>query len=441
MPQNSKKRCFSAKKRLRSHLASLIERLEERLPLTGPYANVVLTPAQVQALSEGARGLSGMAERVDQSGHHAEPLGPIKNRDGTPVTPGLLGPFGQTTRQAIENPIDDYFNATPTDQLSTDSLIAHLGTDPAYLSIEGGLVDGTLDELVFDVHIQRHYELSLLDIQFDNEELPSPFYSKNGIEANLTAIVDIQLVFGLTLDPALNIEQAFFVRDYSLSSSIRADTIWHPFTVNLGILEASVPDVVLAASLDIEASQPSNSPSLRLTEINTLSVSEIFTTTLGTNQFNATFNLDVGIGRWRLEGSTYLQTIGSWLGFEPAITFSPNFDEVYLFNNITSGEIVAGVEALQAWLSSFSNSSQYDVAIPFTKSASTGSVYDLGDGMSGYAASLRDEDGLPVFDNVQDFPYSGSGIDYDPNTDKLKLTIIQDLPEQILQSRDTPSIP
>jgi Ca2+-binding RTX toxin-like protein len=427
----------NARVQSRKRFLGLIERLEERLPLTGPYTNASLSAENLEALLEGTRGLAGLGDRIDSSGYFAEPLGPIKNRDGSAVTPGLLGPYGRTLREEIENPIDDYFDNTPIDQRSTDSLIAHLGSNPAFLSIEGGVVDGTIDELVFDIHVQRQYDSSLLDIEFDHEELPSMFDAKGGVEMNLRAVVDIQYVFGISLDPSLNNEQTFFIRDYALSSSIRADTVLHPFLINLGILEASVPDVVLAASLDIEVSQPSSTPSLRLTEINTLEVDELFETTIGDNDFNATFNLDVGLGRWRLEGSTYLQAVGDWLGFEPAITFSPNFDEVFLFNNITSGELVAGMENFQAWLSSFSNSNAYNVPVPFAASATTGSVYDVGQGMSGFSEDLRDEDGFPVFDNAQDFPYTGNGIDYNATTNKIKFTIIQALPEQQLQSRDT----
>ena len=132
-----------------------------------------------------------------------------------------------------------------------------------------------------------------------------------------------------------------------------------------------MPDVVLAASLDLAVSQPASMPSVRLTEINTLEVTELFNTSIGTNDFNATFNVDVGLGNWRLEGSTYFQAVGDLLGFEPTITFSPNFDELFLFGNITSGEIVAGVENFQSWLSSFSNSSEYNVSVPFAASATT----------------------------------------------------------------------
>ncbi|MCA9190438.1 MAG: hypothetical protein KDB03_01695 [Planctomycetales bacterium] len=421
----------------RNRFRGCLELLESRLMLTGPYTNFQLDQNSSNALLEGSRSLAGLGERIDQSENYSSPLGPIKNADGSPLTPGILGPYGRTLRDEIQNPIQDYFDATPVDQRSTDSLIAHLGTNPAFLSIEGGLADGTIDQIVFDIHLQREYDLTFLNIEFESQELPSPFYTKNGLELNLTATVDVQYQFGFTLDPALDIEQAVFVRDFSISSSIRADTVFHPFLINLGILEASVPDVVLAANLDLQVSQPTTTPSLRLTEINTLEVNELLSSSIGNNNFNATFNLDVGLGQWRLAGSTYVTAIGNWLGFSPVITFSPNFDELFLFGNITSGEIVAGMENFQAWLTGLSNSSEYDIPIPFAASASTGSVYDLGQGMSGFTANLRDEDGNPAFDNVGNFPYSGIGIDYHPETNKIVLTIIQDLPEQELQSRNT----
>lgn len=437
MAKRTKKHAYSLKNRRRRRFLGLFERLEERLPLTGPYVNAPISASQSQFLADGVQGLSGMGDRVDQSSDFNAPLGPFKDRNGRAVTPGDLGPFGRTIREEIENPIDEYFDATPVDQRTTDSLVLHLGANPAFIAIEGGLVDGVIDEIVFDIHIQREYDLSLLEIEFDSDNLPISFFSKSGVEANLHALVDIHLIYGITLDPSLSLQQATFVREMSLSSSIRVDSILHPFTVNLGFLEASVPDVVLAASLDIEVNQPSSSPTLRLTEIETLEVTNLLEKTIGTNDFNATFNLDVGIGRWRLDGSTYLQTVGDFLGFDPAITFSPNFDEVFLFNNISGSEIAAGIENFQAWLTSFCNTSSYDANIPFTQSATTGSIYNAGEAMSDWTDSLRDEEGNPSFDNAADFPYSGNGVDYDPVTNKLQFTIVQALPEQQIQSRST----
>ena len=192
-------------KTARNRFRGCLELLESRLMLTGPYTNFQLDQSHANSLLEGSRGLSGMGSRLDESGYFAEPMGPIKNRDGSPVTPGLLGPFGQTLREELENPINDYFDTRPVGQRNTDSLIAHLGSDPAFLSIEGGLVDGTIDELVFDIHVRREFEVNLLNLEFSSEVLPSPFYTKNGIEANLAAVVDIQYIFGITLDPALNV--------------------------------------------------------------------------------------------------------------------------------------------------------------------------------------------------------------------------------------------
>lgn len=436
-----KNRLFKGRKLIRANLRTrflgLFEQFEERLPLSGSYTNALLSSTHSDFLSQGTQGLSGMGDRVDQTGESTTPLGPFKNRDGSPVTPGMLGPFGRTIREEIENPISDYFDATPVDQRSTDSLIAHLGSFPAYLSIEGGFVDGTIDEIVFDVHIQRKYELNLLDIEFESEELLTNFYSKNGIEANLSAIVEFELVFGISLDPSLNASQAFFIRDYSISSSIRADSILHPFEVNFGFLEASVPDVLLAATLDLRFSQPLQASSLRLTEIDTLDVAQLFTTQIGANDFAATFNLEAAIGRWRLDGSTYLQATGDFLGFDPAITLSPNFDEIFLFNNVRSSEIVAGIETFQSWLTSWGNTSEYDVNIPFTRGATARSVINPGSSLEGFIASLRDDEGNPSFDNAQDFPYSGSGLDYDPESNKLTFTVIQALPGRPVQSRDT----
>ena len=174
--QNQEKRRKISPARRRKRFLGLIERLEERLPMTGPYVNASLSASQVEALLEGTRGLSGLGDRIDSSGRNAESLGPIKNRDGSALTPGLLGPFGRTIREEVENPLDDYFDNTTVNQRSTDALIAHLGSDPAYLSIEGGLLDGTIDEIVFDIHIQRQYDLQLVDLEFDTEEFPSPFY-------------------------------------------------------------------------------------------------------------------------------------------------------------------------------------------------------------------------------------------------------------------------
>jgi Ca2+-binding RTX toxin-like protein len=424
---------YRLRNRARVRFAGLFERLEERLPLTGPYINSPITQTQADYFVSGTHGLSELGSRIDRSSEFAGQLGPLKNTDGTPMTAGLLGPFGRTLEEELENPIRDYFSNTPAAQRSTDSLVAHLGSFGSFVSIQGGLLDGSIDELVFDVHIQRTFDADVLDLEFDHDQLPSPFKSKTQLETNLRATVDFQFVFGITLDAVLNDQQAFFVRDLSFSSVIELDAILDPFTVNLGFLEASVPDVLLAANLQIQVSQPAITPTLRLTELDTFEVEELFTTQIGTNHFDATFNMDIGLGRWSLE-ATSLRAEGDLLGFDPVLTFSPNFDEVFLFDNISSAELVAGMEEFQSWLTSIGNSEHYDVAIPFTKDSTAGSVFNAGASLRSFINGLRDEQGNPTFDNAADFPYAASGLDYDPVTNKLRFTIIEDFASKQTQS-------
>lgn len=436
MKKHKKTARYRLRNRARVRFAGMFETLEERLPLTGPYFNSPISQTQADYFVNGTRGLSELGSRIDRSSEFAEQLGPLKNTDGTPMTAGLLGPFGRTLEEELENPIRDYFSNTPAGQRSTDSLIAHLGSLGTFVSIEGGLLDGSIDELVFDVHIQKTYDADLLDLEFDHDLLPESFKSKSQLETNLRAMVDFQFVFGITLDTALNDQQAFFVRDVSFSSVIQLDAILDPFTVNFGFLEASVPDVLIAANLQIQVSQPAITPTLRLTELDTFEVSDLFTTQIGSNNFDATFNFDIGLGRWSLE-ATSMRAVGDLLGFDPVLTFSSNFDEVFLFDNISSSELVAGMEEFQSWLTSFGNSEHYDVAIPFTKESTTGSVFNPGSSLRRFVNRLRDEQGNPTFDNAADFPYAASGVDYDPVTNKLRFRVVESLASKQTQSRSS----
>ena len=427
---------YRLRNRARIRFAGIFEDLEERLPLTGPYINSPISQTQADYFVSGTRGLSELGIRIDRSSEFSGQLGPIRNTDGTPMTAGQLGPFGRTLEEELENPIRDYFNNTPAAQRSTDSLVLHLGSLETFVSIEGGLLDGSIDELVFDVHIQKTYDADLLDFEFDHDQLSGPFKSKSQLETNLRAMVDFQFVFGITLDGTLNDQQAFFVRDVSFSSVIQLDAILAPFTVNFGFLEACVPDVLIAANVQIEVRQPAITPTLRLTELDTFEVSDLFTTRIGNNNFDATFNFDIGLGRWSLESST-MRALGDFLGFDPVVTFSPNFDEVFLFDHISSSELVAGMEDFQSWLTSFGNSQYYDVAIPFTKESTAGSVFNAGSSLRRFINRLRDEQGNATFDNAADFPYTASGVDYDPVTNKLRYTVIEALASQETQSRSS----
>ena len=199
MKKHKKTTRYRLQNQARTRFAGMFEKFEERLPLTGSYTNSLISDTQAEFFITGTRELSEVGGRIDRSSEFAEQLGPFKNIDGTPMTAGLLGSFGRTLREELENPIRDYFSNTPAGQRTTDSLVAHLGTFGTFVSIEGGLLDGSIDEIVFDVHIQRTFDADLLDLEFDHDQLPGSFKSKSQLETNLRATVDFQFLFGITL--------------------------------------------------------------------------------------------------------------------------------------------------------------------------------------------------------------------------------------------------
>lgn len=69
-------------------------------------------------------------------------------------------------------------------------------------------------------------------------------------------------------------EQAVFVRGLSVNLSLEASAVFDPFTIGIGVLQASVPDVILDASLLLQVSDLAPNPlhEWLLTDLNTLSV-------------------------------------------------------------------------------------------------------------------------------------------------------------------------
>ena len=112
MKKNKKTARYRLRDQARLQFAGMFEKLEERLPLTGPYINSPISQAQADYFVNGTVGLSELGSRIDRSSEFSGQLGPMKNTDGTSLTAGLLGSFGRTLEEELENPIRDYFNNT-----------------------------------------------------------------------------------------------------------------------------------------------------------------------------------------------------------------------------------------------------------------------------------------------------------------------------------------
>ncbi len=421
-------RSKSARRRLTS---ILWEKLESRWVLTGPYVNAQLSQDDMQALLTGLDGLSAYGERLGNSGFYAEPMRGVRNQDGTPVTIGSRNPLGSSVEQGVANPLRDYYAVSQPPAWNTDALLFQWNSGDLVTSIDGGLVDGVLDEVRFEINVHYEFEMNLLKWDFGTpgEALGFGLHRGGGVTAQVA--VDVSYSFGVLLDPSLNIEQRFFVRSLEFDTAVTLVAEQHPFDLSIGILEANVPTVSLTAQVLVHTGTDASNAddTVRLSDLNDDYSLTLFATELSRNNFNATYDVTASIGDWRLASSQFFQMVGSLIGVDPAITFSPGFEEALLFNRITPDELVSSMERFGTWLSSLADIDAYDVDIPFTASASMGSVVDVGQGMEPYIGSMRGSDGRPSFEFAQEFPYTDS-IHYDPVSDQLSYVVRQSLPTQ-----------
>ncbi len=84
---------------------------------------------------------------------------------------------------------------------------------------------------------------------------------------------------------------------------------------------------------------------MRLSDLNDDYSLTLLASELSANNFDATFDVAASIGNWRLAASPFFQMIGDFIGVDPAITFSPGFEEALLFNRITPDELVSAWNA------------------------------------------------------------------------------------------------
>ncbi len=413
------------------------ECLESRLLLTN-YTNVTIDDQQMNSLLAGIEGVVGLGDRQASTGQFSEPIRPFRGNDSNQLTPGGMAPIGRTIDNDLGNPVRDFFGTQPPIERTSNALIVRLNDEPSIVDVDGGLVDLDIDEIRFEVHFRSEYAFNLVDLEFGSPGHAIGIGFSNSVNTNLTAVVDVEFTFGIYLDPNLNFEQATFVRGFRSEVSIQATAIYDPFTLGIGVLEASVPDVTIDASLEMVVGNLAPNP-LRewlLTDINTLSVDVLTETLIDTNHVNAQFEVTASVGDWVVAGSPVLQMVGSMIGIEPAVTVNADFTELLLFNRISLEDIVAGQEQFGAWLTGLMETDLFEVDIPFTSNSSLGSVYDAGAAYGSFTSTLRDSDGSPSFDDVQSFPYTGAnGIGYDPATDRLSFFILRHLPSQRTESR------
>ncbi len=284
-------------------LTVLWEKLEARWVLTGPYINTALNQEDMDALVAGLDGVSAYGRRLSESGHYAEPLRGVRNSDGTPITVGAGNPLGHPVQEGVANPLRDYYAISQPSDWDTDALVFTWAGEGLVTSIDGGLVDGVLDEIRFEINLHYEVELPLLDWDFGTPGSSLGFGIHRGSSVTARITVDVFYAFGISLDPGLNIEQRFFVRSLEFDTSVSLVAQQQPFDLGIGILEVNVPTFSLTAQARLHSGPNTNTANdtIRLSDLNDDYSLTLLATQLSDNNFDATFDVQasIGTGVWR----------------------------------------------------------------------------------------------------------------------------------------------
>ncbi len=414
------------------------EPLESRWLLTGDFVNYAIDDARAAALQDGAVGLAGFGDRLSDSGDFANPLKFLRAPDSSPLTLGGLAPVGQILSDDFVAPFERFLIDQAIDR-STDAAIALLSSLPNVVSVTGGYTTSPAEEIRFEMHFRREIPIREYTLEFGPGA--DGFGRVSTFQLETAVVLDLQFAFGVSLDESLNSEQSFFIRNLELNVSLEADAIADLFTWNVGILEVSAPEAIFRFAVNLHVGQTDPEPDafrqLILSELNGYDILELTETTLTENSIDTSIDVEASMGDWTVTGSPTVQVIGELIGVDPTITWDADFSQLLPFLNLSTEDLVDGTERLGSWLSALSDSELLDIEVPFTKSATLGSVYDVGSAFNSIITSMRDRTGAPAFGSAQEFPYSGvDGIDFDPVTNQLYYFVSRRLPGEQSASRN-----
>jgi Ca2+-binding RTX toxin-like protein len=431
---SSKKRSKTARRR------RLFEHLESRLLLTGGlYSNIQIDDTRMLALQDGVVGISGFGDQVADSGDFSSPLKFLRAADQSQLTMGGIAPVGQIIADELASPFERFLLDAIVSERTTDAAVAYLSTLPGVVSVDGGHTTSPTDEIRFEIHFRHEEPITEFNLEF-GPGVGGNFGRVSTVHLDAVSILDLQFEFGVMLDSDLNSEQSFFVRNLDLDVSLSANANADLFTLNVGILQVSAPDVSFNFLANLHVGQNDPEPDafrqLVLAELNGYDIAELASTTISDNYIDTTFDLTASLGSWTVSGSPRVRAIGQLIGIDPVLEFNPDFDQLRPFFNLTTEDLVNGTEQLGSWLTALTDTELLEVDIPFTKSAALGDVYDVGSAFGSIIESMRDPTGAPSFTSAQAFPYTGAnGIGFDPATNQLRYIVRRNLPSQSTSSR------
>ena len=386
-------------------------------------------------------GIVGFGDRVSDSGYLSQPLRGLKNRDGSSINLGDLAPIGGSIDEGIANPVREYFNQpAPPQGYTTEELVLRIDSEPTVLSVVEGYTDAAVDEIYFEVHLRKDFDVNDVDIDFGLLGDQYIINARFDLQMDIDVQVDMYVTFGMYLDSSLSIEQSFFIRDVSIETKAMVNGVSNPFTLQVGIVDVAVPDVTFdgLAVVQIGTDAPGFLDTILLSEMNSTDPSLLVSNELNGNDFSYFFDIDFELGSFRIQDTRALRLFGEMLGNEPLLEWSVEFDRLLPFASLAIEQVTSGMEQFGSWLTSVGATDLFNTRIPFTSQATVGSTQNFGVGLNPFLTSLRNSSGQVAFNSAQSFPYSGNnGLTYDEATKRLSFTVSQPLQAQRARSRRT----
>jgi len=410
---------------VRGRRLAVLEQLEARTMLAGGFTDAPISDDAEASLLFGLSGFADFGSDLSSTGRFADPLALLSLQDGGSFSLGTVLNVGDELRQRLLLPMQDFFGMEAGGEPTVFDLVDFLTTQPNIVDVTGGLANSPANELRFEVTIEEAITVSNLGINFGPQGEALGLSTRNTTVNGGTVEFDATFAFGLNLDPDLNTEQAFFVRDVSLGVTL---SILDPQTVNVSVGFLEVPNTSVTfnyvAELNVTLNDvvPGDFGSVTLSELNGYPTEEVANVTVGVNQAGpTTFLLRPDVGGWSPGVAASITVSGPAIGSELQITHVENktFQELQNFRNVDAEQLLAGVSLFGAWLDGFVDSSVLDVSVPFLKDVTLGNSFDSGD----YFESnfQRDLNGVPIFDSVQEYAALREVV-YNPRTHRLVLT-------------------
>lgn len=412
--------------------------------------NTAITTDQVTWIEDGLQGLSTLAEDVDGLGQFAQPLSFLRTTSDTDFAIGEELDLGGIIDDRLTQRVIGYFNGDPSP--TSDELITELATFGDDIdSVGGGLFTGD-NEIRFE--LKATFETDFGDLPIDlGADAEGLGLAIDSIAATVPTdgLVTLDLAFGISLEEGITAEDAFFIRvgasGVPIAASIDVDTASVAFPLNIGFLglEVSGGAVDLNLSLDVAIDNPDadGAGSITLAEFSGYSADSITTITDAAHSLTGSLPVTVGDSLFTSPGSPEIVITGDPLyDDEPQVTLAA-FDEFAQFTLFDSTSLLAELDTLTVWMSSFSRSEVFDDKIPFAD-VTIGDAADLGEATDARLISPLSTGGEPAFTNAQELGEQLAtilGVDisvinpaYDTTTDELTYDV--DYADQPLDAFD-----